>query len=217
MKENRPGARIAKNYISFDFEDFRKIILYCREKLRVRNMNNCGFSPVQLSRFRVEFVKHTQDVECTTVKAKGLVKLFGELVPFSQTSVEVRDRLRKALETNNCRNGGLDWRSFLCVMRAYDDLAEVDSEHSIQAGIEALNIPAECSEEAQAVLTRFREGANILTEADVKLLAKGLEPNLTNAQAAEVLARLREAENENLESEYGVSQGVRCLKECLMW
>lgn len=218
MKTNRPGARVAKKHVSFDFEEFRKVVLYCREKLRDRSMKNCGFSPVQLSRFRIEFVKYTQDKGSTTVNAKGAIKLFADMVPLSQTSVEVRDRLRKALATNNSKNGSLDWHSFLCVMRAYEDLVEVDAEHSIQAGIEALSIPSNCSEEAVAVVTRFRQGANALTEEDVIFLAKGLEPDLTVEQAREVLTLLRGVEREMAENEaeeYGISQSVRCFKEIL--
>merc|ERR1712013_474862 len=109
IKVHRPGARLARKAIGFDCEDFRLIILHCREKMRQRLQKNHGFSEVQLSRLRIEFVKYTKDGQSIEVSPKGLIKLFKALFPLAQSSTQVRDRLRKALENNNCKTSGLDW------------------------------------------------------------------------------------------------------------
>merc|ERR1712139_609430 len=124
-------------------EEFRIIVLHCCDKMRTRIHKNCGYSEVQLSKLRIEYVKYTKDGSSTIVDSTGLVKLFKALFPESQTSPTVRNRLRLALETNSAKNSGLDWHSFLRVMRAYDNLNEIDAEQKMQEGIEDLNITDE--------------------------------------------------------------------------
>merc|ERR1712070_79071 len=138
---------------------------------------NSGFSEVQLSRLRIEFVKYTKGGSDSEVPPKGLVKLFKALFPLAQTSNCVRNRLRRALEMNDCRNSGLDWHTFLRVMRTYDDLVELDAEQSIQSSIDELCVPDDSVEEAQDLISIFREeDSRRLTERDVRFLVQGIAP-----------------------------------------
>lgn len=222
IKVFRPAARIARKHISFDFEEFRIISLHCAEKLRARIQKNSGFSEVQLSRLRIEFVKYTKGGSNSEVPPKGLVKLFKALFPLAQTSNCVRNRLRRALEMNDCRNSGLDWHTFLRVMRTYDDLVELDAEQSIQSSIDELCVPDDSVEEAQDLISIFREeDSRRLTERDVRFLVQGIAPGLTKEHAEEVLNRLQdpdgdEEDDELLEDEVPIAAKVKRLTRIVL-
>lgn len=212
VKMHRPGARLARKAAGFDCEDFRVIVFHCREKMRQRIHKNHGFSEVQLSRLRIEFVKYTKDGQSIEVSPKGLIKLFKALFPLAQSSTQVRDRLRKALENNNCKTSGLDWLGFLGVMRTYDDLVEEDREKNIQAAIRDLGVSAEDYEEAQDALSDLdHEGAIKLEVKQLRVLVKTVLPNMTEEQAEQIIERMKEVDAE-AEGEVGISQKVRCLQ-----
>jgi len=212
IKVHRPGARLARKVAGFDSEDFRMIIWHCREKMRQRLQKNHGFSEVQLSRLRIEFVKYTKDGQSIEVSPKGLIKLFKALFPLAQSSTQVRDRLRKALENNNCKTSGLDWLGFLGVMRTYDDLVEEDREMNIQASLRELAVANEDMEEAQdALCVLDHDGAEALLVPHVQVLVKSMVAVLPEDKALEIIQRMKEVEAE-AENEVGISQKVRCLQ-----
>mmetsp|Transcript_159110 Transcript_159110/g.280919 ORF Transcript_159110/g.280919 Transcript_159110/m.280919 type:complete len:713 (+) Transcript_159110:72-2210(+) len=212
IKVHRPGARLARKLAGFDQEDFRLIIWHCREKMRQRLQKNHGFSEVQLSRLRIEFVKYTKDGQSIEVSPKGLIKLFKALFPLAQSSTQVRDRLRKALENNNCKTSGLDWLGFLGVMRTYDDLVEEDREQNIQASLRELGVATEDMEEAQdALCVLDSEGSGELSFMNVQILVRSMVPVITEEQAFQIIERMKEVEAE-AENEVGIAQKVRCLQ-----
>lgn len=212
IKVHRPGARLARKMAGFDQEDFRMIVWHCREKMRQRLQKNHGFSEVQLSRLRIEFVKYTKDGQSIEVSPKGLIKLFKALFPLAQSSTQVRDRLRKALENNNCKTSGLDWLGFLGVMRTYDDLVEEDREQNIQASLRELAVANEDLEEAQDALCLLdSDGSAELEFSHVQILVKSMLPVITERQAFQIVERMKEIEAD-ADNEVGITQKVRCLQ-----
>lgn len=216
VKSNRPGARLARKQVFFDFEDFRTIVLHCRAKLRERIARNCGFSEVQLSRLRIEFVKYAKDGKSMEVTPKGLVKLFQAILPLAQTSMEVRERLKKALEVNNSKNSGLDWHGFLRVMRTYEELTEEDREQRIQEAVKELAVRPEDQEDVLDWLSRYdKEGAQRLNPAAVQTMVRGTTV-LSLPQAEEVLNRVfseEEEQNAHPDGTFGIVRKAQRLKE----
>jgi len=223
IKMFRPGARIARKHVSYDPEEFRMIVLHCCEKVRSRIHKNCGYSEVQLSKLRIEFVKYTKDGSSTEVDVMGLMKLFKALLPQSQTSPTVRNRLKVALENNSAKHTGLDWHSFLRVLRGYENLAEIDAEQSVQAGIDELRIPEDCIEKAEELLSLLcrceqapffdtkSDVSSQLLGRDVKFLVQGIAPGLSEEEGEEALDRLFEAERESVEGEFSMVSGLKQL------
>jgi len=215
IKMFRPSAR-AKNRSSFDFEEFRLIVLHCCDRLQGRIHKNVGYTDTQLQKLRIEFVKYMKEGEDAEVDPAGLMKLFKSLFPQAQTSHKVRVRLRKALEDNSAKNAGLDWHTFLRVMRAYDDYTDVDAEQTVQDGLEELGIPDACADEAQDLIARLYHGEKgkghkQLSPHDVMFLCQVVAPELTEEEAAEALERLWSAERES-ECVEGEFRAVHNLK-----
>jgi len=208
MKAFRPCTKVPRKHISFDFEEFRLIVFHCSEKMRTRIRKNCGYSDAQLSHLRNEFVKYTNDGSSTELDATGVVKLVKALFPQANTSSKVRNRLKTAFEDNSATDTGLDWHSFLRVMRAYDNLAEEDAEHDIQAGLDELNLPDECLDKAQEILSHLLEGtkSRTPTPSEIVFLVQSVAPGLTEYEAEEALLRLHEAmaNHEDIEGEINV-------------
>lgn len=229
IKMYRPGARFAKRHVSFDFEEFRMIALHCCEQSKQRTRQNCGFSEVELSRLRIEFVKYTKDGSSAEVDAAGLVKLFKMLIPDAQTTPTVHKRLKKALESEKSHASGIDWHGFLRVVMAYTELTEAFCERRIRACLESLNLPIQVADEALDIAQRICQGAPVslptilerrsdaareeqqVTPEEVQLLLRGVAPQMTADQASSVLEQIQEAN-----AAQGELMGMKNLKSILL-
>lgn len=222
IKKFKPAAGVARKHVSFDYEEFRIIVLHCCDKLRERVQRNCGYSETQLSKLRMEFVKYTKEGSSTEVDATGLVKLFKLVMPQTWISPTARSRLRSALAMFHAPTSGLDWHTFLRVIRTYDDLTEILAEEHTEAAIFELQVPDECIDRAQEILSHLclRELAPSttvklktasLTSADLLFLVQGIAPGLTEEEVKEALDRLHEAERETVEGEFSVVESMKLI------
>jgi len=214
IKFYRHGSRSAKK-VSFDYEEFRIIVQHCCAKQRQRIHANSGYSDMQLNKLRIEFVKYTHDGTTSEVDAQGLMKLFKCLFPLAQTSTTVRNRLRKALESNSsAKDDGLDWHTFLKVMQGYDDLVEIDTEEAIQDGLDVLCIPVRMVDEAQELIGRLIQGSKCscpLTAGNVIFLAGAIVSDLKEGEAKDALEQLYDAQRESIDKEFKVVDTFKAI------
>jgi len=192
----RPGARLARKHVSFDFEEFRAIVLSCCERTRQRVHKNAGYPESELMTLRIEFVKCAAegggDME---VDGAGLMKLFKVLIPEAQTLSTVHKRLRKVMESEKISKKGVDWHGFLRVIRGYKELTEAYYEKRIQACLDTLDLPESCIDDASDTLRRICHSTKVeVSPEEIQFLAQGLRPHLTVPEAEEVLERMREAD-----------------------
>lgn len=211
-KRYKPEARYARKKISFDFEEFRMIALYCYEKQRAIVRKNCGFGETQLSKLRVEFVKHTVEGSSSEVDAAGLMKLLKAAVPESQTSAPIHDRLRRAVDKEcETTKSGIDWYGFLRIMMDFHEETEFTFEQCVQEVIKGLNLTEATIDRGQEILRRCCRGDKAeppVTPADIQFLVKGLAPCLSVEEAEKVIEIMQS--NEFVQGEL---MGVRNLRK----
>lgn len=213
---HRPCARLKKKRAHIDMEDFRLAIQHCRSKERDKIREHCGFTEVECTRLRIEFVKHAtkgKNGDRIAVFSPGLVRLFSALFPLSRTSTEVRDRLKQCLENNQVKNNGVEWDAFLRVMRTYEDLVEEDRERNLVAAMEELRLPMSELERHQEVFQSLDEhGPSVISVHDLQSLVRNIAA-ISEAQAMGVHDELCDVHNETkADGELRMLQQVRQLR-----
>merc|ERR1712216_602768 len=97
-----------------------------------------------------------------------------------------------------------------------DDLAEIDTEQSIQAGVSDLKLPEDCVDKAQELVSNLIQGSKAkssITAREVMFLMQTAAPRLNEREAREALERLQEVVREGPDGDLNM---VETLKQIVV-
>merc|ERR1719230_1938740 len=114
LRTNLPATWLFSQNSVIDFEDFRRLISGCRERVCKRLRQHYGFTDLEVARLRIVFVRYCQKDEL--VNAKGQGALFKSLVPAIDWYQEIRNRMKMAIQLAKCSSSkAISWQNFLLI------------------------------------------------------------------------------------------------------
>lgn len=211
LHHNLPARWLFQKNASLDFEDFRRLVQGCRDKVCDRVRAQHGYIDVEIARLRILFVQHAEDGASGRVPPAGLIELFRQLHPSIQSSSEARNRLKKALEVNKCAGAGINWLLFLQVMRTHQTLLESDEESQAPLVMATLFLRRSRVDDFFDAFHRFvREGPGELNRQQITMIMG--RDQLTDEQLEEAIEALEELREMNAGA-VGVPQLLAVVKE----
>jgi len=172
LRTNLPATWFSKS-ARLSFEDFRRLVDGCREKVCERLRANHGFTDVETAHLRISFVRYVREDGTVSAKAQG--ELFKSMIPTIEIDAEARNRLKNAMEFTNCASAALTWDAFLKVMRKREELEENYEDTLAPTVMKKLGISRYMSDHVFKIYQAFtRPGGEdmSLEHSDLRLLSQ---------------------------------------------
>lgn len=175
-----------------DFEDFRRLVRWCRHVVSEVHHENNNFLEAELAKMRLMFeAEQSPDGMVTPQK---LTMIFGKLFPMMQFYAEVRDFMKQALKQHGKPTASMNWTTFINVLRSYEDLSAFQEDKQVSIVEETLGLPADEVDELLDIFHEtFRHGAAGLSPMAIRFVIGGRAAQHSTDLSADQVEDMRAA------------------------